>query len=267
MSSGVKRTVLEALSQHVGPVAVRLGFTIAGQPNAAVPTSFVQSTESTTCDCKQTGAPVRHERAVGDLALELGGPAARDLVGAAGATAFGSQAVVGDEVSVTADQSCVALGAARILPLFDHAWEIASVDVTEAGIAADLNRAQEIFDGRVALIITLHFVVGVEGGDVPRDVGRNPGDEVGESAEFVVGVVEIGDEQGNDLEPQSHRVNATDAVDDGGDASAEFVVMAIVEAFEIDFIEIEPGAQVVENLGSAVAIEISPVRSPADLTS
>ncbi len=48
---------------------------------AAVPTS-VRSIEvrSTTCDCKQTGALVRHERAGGDLAVEFGGPAAGDLV-------------------------------------------------------------------------------------------------------------------------------------------------------------------------------------------
>ncbi len=148
----------------------------------------------------------------------------------------------------------MALGAARVFPLFDHAGEIAGVDVTEAGVAADLDRAQEIFDGRVALIIALHFVIGVEGGDVPRDVGRDAGDEVGEFAEFVVGVVEAGDEQGDDLEPQSHRVNAADAVEDGADAASEFVVVAVVETLQVDFVEIEPGAQVVENLRRAVAV-------------
>ena len=67
-------------------------------------------------------------------------------------------------------------------------------------------------------------------------------------------IVEAGDEQRNDLEPQSHLVNAADAVEDGTDASAEFVVVAIVEALEIDFVEIEPGAQIFENLRSAVAV-------------
>ncbi len=49
-------------------------------------------------------------------------------------------------------------------------------------------------------------------------------------------------------------MDAANAVEDGADASAEFVVVTIVEAFEIDFVEIEPGAQVFENLRSAVAV-------------
>ena len=40
----------------------------------------------------------------------------------------------------------------------------------------------------------------------------------------------------------------------GRDASAEFVVVAIVEALEIDLVEIEPRAQVFEDLRRAVAV-------------
>ncbi len=49
-------------------------------------------------------------------------------------------------------------------------------------------------------------------------------------------------------------MDAADAVEDRSDAAAEFVVVAVVETFEIDFVEIEPGAQVFENLRSAVAV-------------
>ena len=73
-------------------------------------------------------------------------------------------------------------------------------------------------------------------------------------AQFVVGVVEAGDQQRDDLEPQAHRVNAADGVEDGADAAAEFVVVAVVEALEIDFVEIEPGADVFEDLRRAVAV-------------
>src|SRR5579872_4702585 len=59
---------------------------------------------STTCDCKQTRASVWGEGAVGDLAIEVRGPAARDLGGTIGTTAVGSEAVVFDEISVAADQ-------------------------------------------------------------------------------------------------------------------------------------------------------------------
>ena len=49
-------------------------------------------------------------------------------------------------------------------------------------------------------------------------------------------------------------VDAADAVEDGSDAAAEFVVVAVVETLEIDFVQIEPGAQVFENLRSGVAV-------------
>ena len=49
-------------------------------------------------------------------------------------------------------------------------------------------------------------------------------------------------------------MNAANAFQDGTDASAEFVIVAIVEALEIDFVEIEPGAQVFEDLRSAIAV-------------
>jgi hypothetical protein len=45
-----------------------------------------------------------------------------------------------------------------------------------------------------------------------------------------------------------------DAVKDGTDASAEFVIVPIVEALKIDFIQIKPRTDVFQNLGRAVAI-------------
>ena len=49
-------------------------------------------------------------------------------------------------------------------------------------------------------------------------------------------------------------MNAVDAVEDGGDAAAEFVIVAVIEALQVYLVEIEPGAHVVENLRSAVAV-------------
>src|SRR5260370_24124807 len=106
----------------------------------------------------------------------------------------------------------------------------------------------------VALAISLHFVVGVERSHMPGNVGRNVGEELREATKFVGRVVEAGDQRGYDPKPQSHLVNAADAVEDGGDASAKLMIVAIVEAFEIDFVQIKPGAQVGEHLGSAIAV-------------
>src|SRR5580698_1469038 len=59
---------------------------------------------------------------------------------------------------------------------------------------------------------------------------------------------------GDDFEPQSAGVNALNAVEDRSDAAAEFVVVAVAETLEIDFIEIEPGTDVVEDLRRGVAV-------------
>src|SRR6266851_8970857 len=153
----------------------------------------------------------------GDLTFEAGGPAAGDRGGTFGAAAVFGEAVVFDEVAVTLDYGVVAVRTARVFPFADHAGKISSVDVTKARLAADFDGAQQVVSGRVARDIVLHLIVAVEGGHVPGDVGRDAGEEFGEAAEFVVAVVEAGDEQRDDLEPEAHLMGAADAVEDGAD--------------------------------------------------
>ena len=144
------------------------------------------------------------------------------------------------------------MGAARVFPGADCAGEIAGVDVAKAGLAGDFDGLQKIVGGGVAR--GGHFVIAVEGSDVPGDVGRNSGEEFGEAAEFVGRVIEAGDEEGDDFEPQAHSVDAANTFEDRGDAAAEFVIVTVVEAFEIDFVKIEPRAQVFEDLRRSVAV-------------
>src|SRR5712691_1611318 len=49
-------------------------------------------------------------------------------------------------------------------------------------------------------------------------------------------------------------MDAADAVEDGTDAAAEFVVVTVVKTFEIDFVQIEPRAEIFENLRRGVAV-------------
>ena len=49
-------------------------------------------------------------------------------------------------------------------------------------------------------------------------------------------------------------MNAANAVEDRTDASAELVVVAIVETLEIDLVQIEVRAQIFEDLRRAVAV-------------
>src|SRR5258708_29650751 len=89
---------------------------------------------------------------------------------------------------------------------------------------------------------------------VPGNVGGDVGEEFREAAQFVCGVVEAGDEQRHDLEPHAHAVNAPDAVENRTDATTKFVIVAIVEALEIDFVQVNPGMQIFEYLWGGVAV-------------
>ena len=99
-----------------------------------------------------------------------------------------------------------------------------------------------------------HLVVAVERRDVPRNVGRHAGDELGQAHQFVARVVEPGNQQRDDLDPEVHRVQPPDGVENRREPSAELAVVAIVEALEIDFVEIDPRPQVLEHLRRAVAV-------------
>src|SRR5208283_5400018 len=49
-------------------------------------------------------------------------------------------------------------------------------------------------------------------------------------------------------------MDAADALEDRADAAAEFMIMTVVKAFEIDLIQVNPGMQVFKNLRRAVAV-------------
>ena len=117
---------------------------------------------------------------------------------------------------------------------------------------ADFDGTRKIVRRGVAVII--HLVVGMKSGDVPGNVRRDASKKFREAPKFVVGIVEARNEQRHDLEPQSHAVNTSDGIEDRSDTPTQFVIVAIVEALEIDFIQIEPGTQVFEHLGSTVAV-------------
>ena len=93
-----------------------------------------------------------------------------------------------------------------------YAGKIAGVDVTKARARPDLGGAQQVFGPRVAGIG--HLVVLVKRGDMPGNVCRNSGEKFRQPLQFVVGVVEAGNEQRNDLQPEAHRVQAADGVED-----------------------------------------------------
>ncbi len=72
--------------------------------------------------------------------------------------------------------------------------------------------------------------------------------------ELVARVVEARNQQRDDFDPEPHLVQSPDRVENGLEPPAEFAVVAVVEALEIDFVEIDPRADVLEHLRRAVAV-------------
>ena len=82
------------------------------------------------------------------------------------------------------------------------------------------------------------------------------GDEGGDLFEFVVAVVDGGDEQGGDFEPDFGVMGeVAEGLEDGLEGgAAESVVEILVEGFEVDVDGVEPGAGEVDGLGGEVAV-------------
>src|SRR2546430_12333381 len=56
------------------------------------------------------------------------------------------------------------------------------------------------------------------------------------------------------FEPETQAVQAPDRLEHRAQQTAELPVVLVVEALEVDLVEVDPGAQVVEHLGRRVAV-------------
>src|SRR5262249_22550358 len=100
----------------------------------------------------------------------------------------------------------------------------------------------------------IHLVVAVERRYVPGNRWRDSSNEGREARDLVAGIVEARDQQSDDLEPEVHRVQPAYGIENGIDSAAKLAVMTIVEAFEIDLVEVDPWAKVFEHPWCSIAI-------------
>src|SRR3954462_3558584 len=117
--------------------------------------------------------------------------------------------------------------AARVLEGAHLPGQIAGIDVAEPGLLADLDSTQQGLDWSVGRFF--HLVVGMEGGDVPRDIRRDAGKKLGRALQLIRRVVETGDDERDDLEPEAHLVERADGPQDGLEAAAKLAVVVIVK--------------------------------------
>ncbi len=98
----------------------------------------------------------------------------------------------------------MALGTTRVLKVTHRARKIARIDVTKASLPPNLRSSHERFWAGVVRIS--HLVVFVKGSDVPRNIRRHADQKLRQAGQFIVGVIEAWDNQGEDLQPEAHLI-------------------------------------------------------------
>src|SRR6516162_3231847 len=89
---------------------------------------------------------------------------------------------------------------------------------------------------------------------MPGQVRRNTGQELGQPQEFLVRIVKARDQQRYYFEPEPHLVNPSNAVEDGPQPAAEFMITAVIETLEIYFIKVDPRPDIFQDLGGGVTV-------------
>ena len=140
----------------------------------------------------------------------------------------------------------------RALQIADGARDIAGIDVAQSGAPADLVGAQELF-GR-GIRVRRHLVILMERRDVPRNVGIDARQELGDLRQLLVRIVEAGNDERDDLDPDAALLETLDRIEHRLQSAAEVTVMGVRETFEIDFVEIDVGRDVIEHLLRSVSV-------------
>src|ERR1700682_823128 len=93
--------------------------------------------------------PAGHKRRSRNLAIKFLRPAARERRVASRATAFWSQLVLFDQISIAPDQHFAALMAMSIFQILHPPGKVAGVDVAQPSFTTDGGGAQQIFGTRI----------------------------------------------------------------------------------------------------------------------
>src|SRR5437016_418463 len=194
----------------------------------------------------------RRLSSVGTTSVDCSPPDSGNRLLAVEAATPPGQPVLEDAVADPADQGRLAARAAGVFVAAHPARQVAGVDVLQAGRLTDA-RGPEQRLGR-GVVRVLHLVVLVERGDVPGDAGREAAEEAGDVAQLFVAVVEPWDDQGDDLQPEPHRVDHLDAVDDVLQLATQRPVVLIAEGLEVDLVQVRPRPDVLEDLPGGVAV-------------
>src|SRR5439155_8326182 len=90
--------------------------------------------------------------------------------------------------------------------------------------------------------------------DVPGNIGRYFGEKFRDVSKFLVAVVESGDDERHDLQPESHGIQPLDRIENILEQSAELTIIPILKTLEIDLVEVHPGFDVLQDFRRTVPV-------------
>src|SRR5437667_2810540 len=133
--------------------------------------------------------------------------------------------------AVTFDEQFAATGTVRVFPIANQSWQIARVYKIQAFGLSNLGGSAQ--SAIRSVVRTGHFVVLVEGCDMPRNIGRNMDQESGDISKLFTAVVEARNDQGHNFEPKSNCVQPLDRVENVIQNTAKLAVIAILETLQV----------------------------------
>src|SRR5215813_2060370 len=94
----------------------------------------------------------------------------------------------------------------------------------------------------------------MKGCHMPRYIRRNAGNELSGLPQFIVGVIESRDDERDDFQPESTLVYHSNSFGNVLENTAELTVARVPEALEIYLVQVYPRPNIVEDLGSRIAV-------------
>src|ERR1700681_2989792 len=89
---------------------------------------------------------------------------------------------------------------------------------------------------------------------MPGNVRRDSREKIRQATQFVIRVVKSWNQKGHDFQPYAHFIETANGIENWREASAKLMVVTIVKTLQFDFVEIDPGPNIFENLWRSISI-------------
>src|SRR6266446_5564721 len=157
-----------------------------------------------------------------------------------------------NEVAVALNQKLLAVGTTGVLKVSYLSRQISDINVAQAGFPANFRRTHQGL--RTGIVRVGHLVVFVKRRGLPGNVWRHTCNKCCKPVQFVIRVIEAGNHERNNFQPEAHFVQAPNCVQDGLQTPAKLVIVAVIKTLQINFVEVNPGSQVLKHLRGAVPV-------------